>query len=275
MQITSKHVGDRSMVLLWEGHRGAQNERGDTDTSCYGKFERSLAQDRQLISTLSINGKATVVEYDETSLKQEPIAIDCFYTRRTFNSLFGSVTPLVEKGITCICRRPYNPDETDLMHLCPRTGCKRWYHESCLRENGHVSNKPSERYIQEFMDIPTARQYRVPPDLLRLACMPIIKGGGGTRYGVAGNVKVTWEAREWAQLYAGTPWSESRPGLLMNGITLDRWLDGLEGVEVEELIYPDDERGSERLFAPKMIPQEEEDEEPLLPYVCPSCGKSI
>jgi hypothetical protein len=43
---------------------------------------------------LSLNklvGKAIVVDYDETAPLQEPISSECFYTRRTYNSLFGSV----------------------------------------------------------------------------------------------------------------------------------------------------------------------------------------
>lgn len=57
----------------------------------------------------------------------------------------------------------------------------------------------------------------------------------------------------------------------MNGMTLDRWLDGLDGVEVEELIYPDDESGSESFYAQKRC----QPEESSLSYVCPSCEKPI
>jgi len=239
------------------------------DTSYYGKFERSLSQEQQRISILSVNGRATVISYDETSPMQNPIPADCFYTRREYNSSYGFVTPNIDGSITCICGLPYNPDESDSMHFCPRFGCERWFHESCLQENGYMSNKSSDERTQEFLDIPRARIGRIPPDLLRLACMPIIRGGA--KYGVAGNVKATCEARQWAQLYAGTPWSESRPGLLLNGITLDRWLDGLDGVEVEELIYPDDESGSESFYAQKRRQYEEAPP----PYVCPSCEKLI
>jgi len=238
------------------------------DTSLYGKYERSLSQDRQVISILSINGKATVVNYDETSPLQEPIPADVFYSRRAFNSLFGSVMPAVEEGITCICGCPYKPDDDmATMHFCPRFGCRRWYHAGCLNENDYISKKLPEG-TREFLDIPPARIQRVPPDLLRLASSPIIRGG---KHGVVGNVKAVCEAREWAELYARTPWSEDRPGLLMNDITLDRWIDGLDGVEVEELIYPDDESGSENLSVQK----KRQNEEASPPYVCPTCGKPV
>jgi hypothetical protein len=126
---------------------------------------------------------------------------------------------------------------------------------------------PDER-IQEFLDIPQARVHRIPPELFVLACKPIIRGG--STQDVVGNVKAVCEAREWARLYAGTPWSENCPGLVLNGITFDRWLDSLEGVEVEELIYPDDEGNGKGFFSPKG-----DNKAVSLPYTCVSCSKPI
>jgi hypothetical protein len=71
-------------------------------------------------------------------------------------------------------------------------------------------------------------------------------------------------------MYADTPLSESRPGLVLNGTTLDRWLDSLDGIEVEKLIYPDDESGSEGFFSPQG-----DNEAVLLSYICPACQKPI
>ena len=152
------------------------------------------------------------------------------------------------------------------MHLCPH--CKRWYHESCLVENGHTSDKQADQRRQEFLNIPAECESHIPFDLLQLACVPIIRGG--PTYGVVGNVKTVSEAREWAQLFVRTPWSANCPGPLLSGITLDRWLDGLEGVEVEELIYPGDEGCSDTFVAKKNICVEEPP-----PFECPSCGKLI
>ena len=152
------------------------------------------------------------------------------------------------------------------MHLCPH--CKRWYHESCLVENGHTSDKLADQRRQEFLNIPAECESHIPFDLLQLACVPIIRGG--PTYGVVGNVKTVSEAREWAKLFVRTPWSANCPGPLLSGITLDRWLDGLEGVEVEELIYPGDEGCSDLFVAKKNISVEEPP-----PFECPSCGKLI
>jgi hypothetical protein len=170
--------------------------------------------------------------------------------------------PAFDPSITCFCKRHYKPDDEDPMRFCPRFDCRHWCHEDCLRGSGFISNKSPDERTQEFLDIPEAQFGRIPPDLLRLACTPIIKGG--PTYGVVGNVKVVCEAREWAQLYACTPSSECRPDLLLNGLTLDRWLDGLDGVEVEELIYP----GDESPVLHKNVPSE-------VPYICSRCGKPI
>jgi hypothetical protein len=149
------------------------------------------------------------------------------------------------------------------MHLCLH--CERWFHESCLLENGHTSAKPANQCTQELLlDIPAACD--IPWDLLQLASMPIIRGG--PTHGVVGNVKAISQAHEWAQLYAHTPWSTNCPGPQLNGVTLDQWLDSLDGVEVKELIYPGDECHSNSF-------QKTHDEEPSLPFICPSCGRPI
>ena len=124
------------------------------------------------------------------------------------------------------------------MHFCPRLGCRQWYHEDCLKGNGHgnISKKSPDERIQEFLDIPQACVHGIPPELIHLACKPIIRGG--PTHGVVGNVKVVCEARQWVQLHASTPLPESRAELKLNGITLDRWLDSLDGIEVEKLILP-------------------------------------
>ena len=154
------------------------------------------------------------------------------------------------------------------MRFCPRLGCRQWYHEDCLKDNGFISETSPDERIQELLGIPQSRVDRIPPELLHLARKPIIRGG--PKHGVVGNVKAVCEAREWVQLYASMPQSEGRPGSVLNGKTLDRWLDGLDGIEVEKLIYPDDESDSEGFFSPKR-----DNEAESLRYICPSCEKHI
>ena len=176
--------------------------------------------------------------------------------------------PNLDSSVTCICDQPYRPDEPDFMHFCPRPDCEQWYHKSCLEANGHISEKSPDERIKEFLDIPQALVHRIPPEVLHLACKPIIRGGA--KHGVVGNVKAVYEARRWAHLYADTPWSDSRPALKLNDITLDRWLDSLDGIEVEKLVYPDDESDSQGFFSPQR-----DNEAESLSYICASCEKPI
>jgi hypothetical protein len=154
------------------------------------------------------------------------------------------------------------------MRFCPRLGCRLWYHVGCLVTNRHwhVSTRRPDASIQDFLDVSQARVDRIPPEILQLACEPIVRGG---KHGVVGNVKAVCEAREWAQLYASTPLSGNHP-LVFNGNTVDQWLDSLDGIEVEKLIYPDDESDCTGLFLP-----EREDGAVMPCYTCPDCKKPI
>ena len=174
--------------------------------------------------------------------------------------------PIIVDTSTCFCQHLYNPDSLDPMHLCLH--CERWFHESCLLENGHTSIEPAEQCTQEVLDIPAASKSHIPWDLLQLACMPIIRGG--PTHGVVGNVKAISRAHEWALAYANTPWSTNCPGPQLDGETLDQWLDSLEGVEgVKELKYPGDECHG------NVFTQKTHDEESSLPFKCPSCERPI
>lgn len=131
--------------------------------------------------------------------------------------------------------------------------------------------KPANQCVYDFLDISAARKSHIPRDLLQIAGVPIVRGG--TTHGVVGNVKVVSEARKWAELYAQTSWTTNSPGPKLNGITLDRWLDGLEGVEVEELEYPDpDDEDRRNSFFANMNAH---DKQQPPPFECPSCGKLI
>lgn len=131
-----------------------------------------------------------------------------------------------------------------------------------------MSLKSPDERVQEALDIPQAQADRIPPELPPLACKPIIRGG--STHGVVGNVKDVCEAREWAQLYARTPGWENLPPLVLDGKTLDRWLDSLEGIEVEKLVYPDDVSDSGGFFC-----SQRDNDAASLPYTCVSCGKPI
>ena len=46
---------------------------------------------------------------------------------------------------TCLCDKPYNPDDTSSMHFCPRKKCNKAYHASCLKKG---------KYVQKILPAP-------------------------------------------------------------------------------------------------------------------------
>ena len=47
---------------------------------------------------------------------------------------------------SCICRRPYNPDnssEESIMHFCPRPNCRKLYHRNCLPKSTFINTSDS------------------------------------------------------------------------------------------------------------------------------------
>ncbi|KAI0266164.1 hypothetical protein BC834DRAFT_875721 [Gloeopeniophorella convolvens] len=254
----------------WSGKDIAERAKGtgDLDTSFYGKFERSRSLDEQLISLDSVNGIAQVIRYDETSLDQEPIPDDAYYTRSIYHPHTGSISAqLGGESPLCLCGKQYNPDRADPMHFCARDGCRRWYHARCLRSNGHIFAASRAKHAGGLFDTPCAGLQHVPPEVLATARTSIVRGG--KRHGVAGNVKRVCEARKWVRLLAETGGNEGTCAVLrVGGQLLEKWLEASDGVEVEAIIACNDEEDvhSEGSAAG-------DGEAPL--FVCPSCSNPI
>lgn len=136
---------------------------------------------------------------------------------------------------TCTCNDPYNPDDTDPMHFCPRPSCRRSYHALCLFASGswEKSSGPSDRDLRllatspdtdEVVDLsalsaPKPREKKrgrpskarpppvdlssLPGPLVKVAQLPITRGGHGGS--IAGNVATVVKARRmvYAALAAG------------------------------------------------------------------------
>lgn len=105
------------------------------------------------------------------------------------------------------------------MHFCPRPSCRRFYHRSCLNENGHNDPDPSTRtdrlltcspdtddeftlkslmpsrnIISRFISSSQREPLDdIPDQLINIANFPIVRGHNCG--GVAGNVKVVVTAR--------------------------------------------------------------------------------
>jgi len=165
--------------------------------------------------------------YYEYELDPPDIQEDEFYCRYTLEHKSRTVTP---KPVgTCICLKPYNPDdmsEDSIMHFCPRPDCQKSYHRSCLVRSSYIddsnfaslptrllasspdTNEPFEFPESEplpkrsrlkadskrFKRLPDTDELlsSLPPDLVTVAQQPIVKGGNA---GIAGNVRSVVEAR--------------------------------------------------------------------------------
>lgn len=168
---------------------------------------------------------------------------------------------------TCICKIPYNPDASSIMHFCPRPNCRASYHRKCLVQAGYVepsspdracrilacspdtdrsfslyelvpNNKPTRKSANA--DVCAALISTLPSELVKLAQQPIIKGGRDG--GIVGNVKSVVEARQ-----------------------------AIYGIIRGDLLLPDNWR---ELFDMSSIVQSGGRKDPP-PLVCPQCNSPI
>ncbi|KAI0266160.1 hypothetical protein BC834DRAFT_144711 [Gloeopeniophorella convolvens] len=257
----------------WAGSDISEPHDPTQDALSFGKFERSRSQVQQLISLKSVNGKATVVPYDEKSVTQVPIPEGVFYTRRPYHPSTGAISSPVEDSATCLCARPYNPDDPDAMHFCARRSCRRWYHKTCLHAGGHVFSGSCPEHAAGLLDLPPWRRQRVPAHLLALACTPIVRGG--ERHGVAGNIRSVFEARARALLAGG-----AHADVRVTPCAVENSLEGrceelTSEAEVEALLRyrdrEDDSAGDEQLGPMTLA----DDLGPALLLVCPVCKKPV
>lgn len=94
------------------------------------------------------------------------------------------------------------------MHTCPRPNCRLSYHRRCLKvytgdsvargtNLTRLQSSPKQDAVYDIrahMRTPVFDQ--IPPDLLELACQPIIRGAGaGVGGGIAGNIESVTKAR--------------------------------------------------------------------------------
>lgn len=174
---------------------------------------------------------------------------------------------LIERDIqpipygTCLCRKPYSPDTTALMHFCPRYTCQKAFDVACLektdkRELGdvqghaprrvqferslpsvsvHDTRNPSIPEVDKLTALPSSYEGSyddIPEDLLALARSPMVKGKKLPAGGVVGNIPFVLRARQLVY------------DILQNGpVTSIDWETSLgldsEGIDAKELIAKD------------------------------------
>ncbi|KAJ6591272.1 hypothetical protein DFH09DRAFT_1139167 [Mycena vulgaris] len=198
------------------------------DASHCGQYERLQSNHIDYVSSSVFDGMATVKEYDETSLDQDPIVDDDFFYRYIIDIVEKSISPAPSS--TCICTSPYNPSDASpdsLMHFCLQPACRKYYHSRCIadkgaspaaeRDRGFLLSDPATGIPLDFdsamssaSDPPKKRRRAshaptgpaaqalldaLPPTLVHAAAQPIVKGGAFRAGGVVGNVTAVLTAR--------------------------------------------------------------------------------
>ncbi|KAJ7763827.1 hypothetical protein B0H16DRAFT_1801204, partial [Mycena metata] len=181
------------------------------DPSKCAKYERIYSHHSEIVSALTFEALVTILEFIEDDPEQPHILQDQFFqryylktTREKLSVLQYTYDGLKPLGAnSCSCRGLYSPEDGE-MHWCPRPGCHRAYHRSCLIEDAHhatlkgrnnlvCARLSSSADTDEAMTTPGYDILRrVPEGLLFLAAQPMVRGGG---WGVAGNVAIVVRAR--------------------------------------------------------------------------------
>ncbi|EMD36739.1 hypothetical protein CERSUDRAFT_95012 [Gelatoporia subvermispora B] len=123
------------------------------DTNAFAPRERAHSDNVDIVPATDCIDVTYVHEYDETDLDPPNLGPSDFFVRSQLFYKRRHIDPR-PGALSCICFRPYNPFpkvlseavlEVDTMHFCPRSGCRRWYHRSCLLARGHI-DRPSALY---------------------------------------------------------------------------------------------------------------------------------
>ncbi|KAI0704203.1 hypothetical protein C8T65DRAFT_654204 [Cerioporus squamosus] len=228
-------TADRSKMLIkvrWFYSRNDVAEHIKSfDTSTRSPYERIFSDYYDYLSPRTLQGVTYVHEYDESVLDPLPLQPTDFFMRSTLQLRRKLVKPPLGED-TCRCQVAYNPypqlrmspsasfsstfslssEKDALMHFCPRLGCRKWYHASCLQTMGHIDtdSPPSTRGLRllavdpykdsasaDKLDIYHALEMfghstmivaHLPPSLLAVAQSPIVRCSGAPDGWAIGNV---------------------------------------------------------------------------------------
>ncbi|KAG7442874.1 uncharacterized protein BT62DRAFT_1078972 [Guyanagaster necrorhizus] len=179
-----------------------------------GQHERIFSDHYDYIHSTTIDGLATIKGYSDIDMEQDVIEKDSYWCRYTFEREARTLEPKPTKS--CICHHPYDPDDdTVVMHFCPRPGCRKAYHQSCLVKEKFKEPVSLDRPLRLLLSSPdsdepfvvpvkqSTRSKRaaakrtieellteLPNELVRVAKQPIVKGAKYPLGGIVGNV--TW-----------------------------------------------------------------------------------
>ncbi|KAF9224845.1 hypothetical protein BS17DRAFT_53556 [Gyrodon lividus] len=109
-----------------------------------GQYEKLFSGNHDIVSSQCFSGLVQVKEYDERKLEQPFIEEDDWFCRYQFEYTSKRITPK-PATIVCVCGVPYIPGVDEILHFCPRPGCRTAHHQTCLLERGLVEDLSEER----------------------------------------------------------------------------------------------------------------------------------
>ncbi|KAJ7481769.1 hypothetical protein FB451DRAFT_136965 [Mycena latifolia] len=234
---------------------------GFTDSHC-SKYERIYSDHSEVVSARTFNEVVSVAKFREDDPDQAFIDNDDFFTRyflKTSSKRFEiesyslKTSTHLSDSVGCICGGPYNiknKASLQVMYMCPRPHCRRFYHSACLLQSGHwtqmthplirLSCSPDTDELPVLLSCPSIRQHpksdsvgcfgpvpeaidefdpQLPENLLKLAAQPIVRGAALHALGFAGNSRAVVSARRF--VYAAIQKGVSVPDGWENNLGLD------------------------------------------------------
>ncbi|EJD01936.1 uncharacterized protein FOMMEDRAFT_168520 [Fomitiporia mediterranea MF3/22] len=112
------------------------NEYIKVPSESFGKLERVLSNHFDFVHTSCFASLTHVAPYVESDTEPPAISDETFYYRYTFDIYSYELKPVLTAS--CFCNEGYNPNESPIMHFCPRKGCCKAFHADCLRAASYV-----------------------------------------------------------------------------------------------------------------------------------------
>ncbi|KAJ7026585.1 hypothetical protein C8F04DRAFT_1125067 [Mycena alexandri] len=299
--IRSKPNGEVWVKINWFYSPQEVSEKVPTfDASKCAKYERIYSHHSEIVSALTFEALVAMVEFLEDDADQPCILQDQFFNRyyletnrEKFNVLQYTSDGLETLGAKlCRCGELYNPEDSDsrVMHWCPRPGCRRAYHRSCLIEDTHCHaalkgrnnlvcvRLSSSADTDEAVMIPGHEILRrIPESLVFLAAQPMVRGGA---HGVAGNVAIVVRARRVVHAALSIVKRESFSG---SDLSSDSEAEGIWIVDAQLDLdldlyswYEDPGFASwQDAIVEARLSSEAHPEETNGVFVCPTCGGAL
>ncbi|EJU04585.1 hypothetical protein DACRYDRAFT_20290 [Dacryopinax primogenitus] len=178
-----------------------------------GRLEMIFAPEHQdIIHAHTLNGVEIVYKFKEEDFDAEDIPNESFYTRSTYDTTKRIwLDPPPKRHCLCLETFKLWEKQKRVLHYCPRQGCHKWYHESCLKESKlyqthdrvdlfekewqvSFDEDQFEKIVTEVAGLPreagvyTAKYEGLSPVVLAYARQPIVKGGDHRVHGNMGAV---------------------------------------------------------------------------------------